>query len=391
MNIDLASPAFYGDLDGMHAAFTWLRANDPVHLDANSGLWGITKHADLADVERDAVTFSSLHSYRLNPGPGEDNMIAQDDPGHLDQRRLVNRRFTPRAVRDLGPKLRTLIDELIDHAAGRRRMEVVHDLAAQLPARLTAQMLGFPEERWTDVQSWSERLMRLDFAPRDQDVLMGVMSACYEFNALLQELVPARRECPMDDLVSVWANAQLPRGPMSDDTIFNETGLFISGGAETTRTVISRGLHAFTQHPDQWEAMAADPSLVPSAVEEVIRWVTPLNNMFRTATRDVELRGKHLPRGARVALLYPSANRDEDVFDDPFTFDIRRDPNPHLAFGQGTHFCLGAALARYELRLLFEALSQRFTNLRVVSPPDIEANIFVGAVRRFELEFDVRG
>lgn len=266
----------------------------------------------------------------------------------------------------------------------------MHDLAAQLPARLTAQMLGFPEERWTDVQSWSERLMRLDFAPRDGDVLMGVMTACYEFNALLHELVPARRECPMDDLVSVWANAELPRGPMSDETIFNETGLFISGGAETTRTVISRGLHVLTQHPDQWEAMAADPSLVPSAVEEVIRWVTPLNNMFRTATRDVELRGRRLSKAARVALLYPSANRDEDVFDRPFTFDIRSDPNPHLSFGKGTHFCLGAALARYELRLLFEALSRRFTNLRVVSPPDIEENIFVGAVRRFELEFDVR-
>jgi cytochrome P450 family 142 subfamily A polypeptide 1 len=269
-------------------------------------------------------------------------------------------------------------------------MEVVHDLAAQLPARLTAEMLGFPEERWEDVRSWSERLMRLDTAPRDPEILMGVMTACMEFNELLLETVPARRECPMDDLVSVWANAQLPSGPMTGEAIFNETGLFISGGAETTRTVISRGLWAFAQHPDQWEALASDPSLVPSAVEEVIRWVTPLNNMFRSTTREVEVHGTTLPAGARVALLYPSANRDEDVFDDPFRFDIRRDPNPHLAFGQGTHFCLGASLARLELRLLFDEMARRFTDLKVVSEPDIEANVFVGAVKHFDLAFTNR-
>ena len=387
---DLSSTGFYGDLDAMHAAFTWMRANEPVYHDEQSGLWGITKHADLAEVERDAATFTSHASYRMNESPGENNMIAQDDPGHLDQRRLVNRRFTPRAVKELEPRLRALITELLDAAAAKGGMEVVHDLAAQLPARLTAEMLGFPEDRWEDVKSWSERLMRLDTAPRDPEVLMGVMTACMEFNQVLLETVPARRACPMDDLVSVWANAQLPSGPMTGEAIFNETGLFISGGAETTRTVISRGLWAFAEHPDQWDALAKDPSLVPGAVEEVIRWVTPLNNMFRTATREVEVHGTTLPEGARVALLYPSANRDEDVFDDPFRFDIRRDPNPHLAFGQGTHFCLGASLARIELRLLFEEMARRFTDLRVVSAPDIEANVFVGAVKRFDLAFTNR-
>jgi cytochrome P450 family 142 subfamily A polypeptide 1 len=177
---------------------------------------------------------------------------------------------------------------------------------------------------------------------------------------------------------------------MSEAMLINETGLFISGGAETTRTVISRGLAVFAEHPEQWEAMAADRSLVPGAVEELIRWVTPLNNFFRTATRADHIGAQPVAEGDRVIILYPSANRDEAVFTDPDTFDIRRDPNPHVAFGRGTHFCLGANLARLELQVLFERLSARVTDLRVTSPPDIEPNIFVSAVRHLELAFTPR-
>jgi cytochrome P450 family 142 subfamily A polypeptide 1 len=194
----------------------------------------------------------------------------------------------------------------------------------------------------------------------------------------------------MDDLLSVWATSEIDGEPLRDDTIFHEAGLFVSGGAETTRTLISHGLRAFVDHPDQWELLASDPSVVPSAVEEMLRWVTPLNNMFRTVTVDTEIGGQALPAGARVMLLYPSANRDEDVFTDPFTFDVRRSPNPHLAFGNGTHFCLGATLARQLLKLLFTSLTARFTNLRVVTEPDVEPNLFARAVRSFELEFDRR-
>jgi cholest-4-en-3-one 26-monooxygenase len=167
-------------------------------------------------------------------------------------------------------------------------------------------------------------------------------------------------------------------------------GLFIAGGAETTRTAISHGLRAFVDHPEQWEAMAADPSLVPGAVEEVLRWVTPLNNMFRRAGVDTEVGGRPIHRGDRIIMLYPSANRDEAVFDEPFTFDIRRDPNPHVAFGFGTHLCIGTHVARASLAEVFGQLSQRVTNLRVMAEPDVEANIFARAVRSFELGFDRR-
>jgi cytochrome P450 family 142 subfamily A polypeptide 1 len=227
--------------------------------------------------------------------------------------------------------------------------------------------------------------MRTDQMVRDPAVAIGLMDTIVAFNALLTEVAAERRACPADDLVTDWVEAG-----MDPITLIHETGLFIAGGAETTRTAISRGLAVLAEHPEQWEAAAADPSLIPGLVEEVIRWVTPLNNFFRTALRDDRVGDQPVAAGDRLMLVYPSANRDEAVFERPYTFDIRRDPNPHVAFGQGTHFCLGANLARLELRMLFERLTQAWTNLRVLEAPDIEPNIFAGAVRSFRLGFDRR-
>jgi cytochrome P450 family 142 subfamily A polypeptide 1 len=395
-DIDLLSPAFYGDLDGMHEAFTWMRANSPVHRCAASGFVGITRHADVLDVEHRDAVFSSKGSYRSVQNPDEDNMIAQDDPQHLAQRRLISRRFTPKAVRDLEPVLSRMVGGLLSSVVadvepgGTGRMEAVGAVAAALPARLTAHLLGFPEEMWPEIKSWSERLMRYDSVPHDAEALGGFLAAIGEFVAVLQETAAARRECPADDLVTTWVQGEANGCPMDDSKLVNETGLVISGGAETTRTVIARSLVAFAEHPDQWEAMHADPSLIPGAIEEMIRWVTPLNNMFRKATTDVELRGAQIKAGDRVMLVYPSANRDEDVFDDPFTFDVKRSPNNHIAFGYGTHFCVGANFARHELELLFGKLSRDWTNLRVVTEPEVELNHFARAVVSFELAFDAR-
>jgi cholest-4-en-3-one 26-monooxygenase len=382
--VNLLDPEWWADLDRVHEFFTWAREHEPVYRDAN-GVWVVTRHAAVIDVERRSRVFSSRGAYRVNIAMEESNTIALDDPEHLEQRRLVSRRFTPRAVEEEADFLTSRIDELLDAVAPQGQLEVVHDLAAQLPSRLTANLLGFPEDRWEDVKSWSERLMRTDVITYDNDALMGMMNAIMEFSALLTDTAAERRACPAHDLVSVWAGAE-----MDPLTMMHETGLFIAGGAETTRTAIARGLAVLAEHPDQWEAAAADPSLLHGLVEEVIRWVTPLNNMFRQVHSDDRIGAQAVATGDRVMLAYPSANRDEAVFADPFRFDIRRDPNPHVAFGQGTHFCVGANLARLELRLLFGALTQRWTNLRVVTPPDIEPNVFAGAVRRFDLAFDLR-
>lgn len=389
--VGLLDPTFYVDLDEMHEAFRWLRANDPVHHDESSGVWGVTRHADVLRVERDDRTFTSNGSYRARLSHGEDNMIAQDNPRHLEQRRLVIPTLAPAGVRKMEPKIREVIGELVDNlcdAGG--SIEVVENLAAQLPARLTAHLLGFPEDQWADVKSWSERLMRIDHIANDAEAATGFMAALGEFGTALNTAIEERRGCPMGDLISVWTNAELHDGPLPASSIFNETGLFISGGAETTRTVIARGLAAFCDHNDQWELLAREPERIPDAVEELLRWVTPLNNMFRSATAEATIGDTTVPEGARIALLYPSANRDESVFDDPYRFDVTRHPNHHLAFGSGTHFCVGANLARFELRVLFEELTKRITGLHKVTEPDIEANIFAGAVRSFELGFSVR-
>jgi cholest-4-en-3-one 26-monooxygenase len=387
---DLLDINFYADIDGMHDAFRAMRAQGPVWRDEKNKLWAVVQHAALVDVERNAEVFSSHGCYRSLVAPQEEDMIAKDDPAHHEQRALVSRRFTPTAVRRLERAIDATVQDLVDGFIDAGELEVVDELAAPFPARLTAHLLGFGEDRAASVRSWSERLMRIDQLEVDPNVLMGMMTAIQEFATDLAPLVEDRRQRPRDDLFSIWANAELGGCPMDMSVLVQETGLFISGGAETTRTVIARGLHELARHPEAWEAMAAGAELIPAAVEEIIRWVTPLNNMFRTATRDAQIAGTAVAQGDRVILLYPSANRDESMFDDPYTFDIERHPNPHIAFGFGPHFCLGASLARLELRVLFTHLTRRITNLRVVSEPDIEPNIFVGAVRSLRLGFDRR-
>ncbi len=259
---DLLDEDFYADLAGMHEAFTYLRANDPVYRDPKTGMIGVTRHADVVDVERRAKVFVSSRGYRSMWSPQEDNMIAQDDPGHAEQRALVARRLTPRGAAREERLVRAVVDELLDDIAERSEMEVVDELAARYPSRLTCELLGFPQDRWRDLKSWSERMMRIDSIMRDTsgEVLQGVMMAIGEFQAYLDEAVPRLRVEPNSSFISVWANATVKGCPMSDSTIMNETGLFISGGAETTRTAIARGLRIFCDHPDQWDRLADDPS-----------------------------------------------------------------------------------------------------------------------------------
>jgi cytochrome P450 family 142 subfamily A polypeptide 1 len=387
---DLLDPFLYQDSARMHAAFSWMRANEPVYRDHRNGLWGITRHADLKDVERRSSVFASSQGYRAVWAPDEINMIAQDDPRHHQQRLLVQGDLTAAAVAKRRPTIEAMVAELIDAAVAKGEMEVVDEFSGQLPARLTCQLLGYPESMWREVKSWSERLMRIDMRERDGRTFTEFVDANMEFVQALMPVAQERAGCPAHDFISTWVHAKIDGEPLPPAAIVHEVGLFISGGAETTRTAISHGLRAFVDHPDQWEAMAADPTLVPGAVEEVLRWVTPLNNMFRRAVADDEVGGQPIRRGDRIIMLYPSANRDEAVFTDPFTFDIRRGPNPQIAFGYGTHLCVGTNVARATLVEVFTQLAQRITDLRVVSEPDVEPNIFARAVRSFGLAYRVR-
>ena len=381
--VDLLDPELYRE--NPHETWAWMRANEPVYWDEKNKLWGITRHADVMDVERRSSVFSSEGVYRAVLSPGESNMIAQDDPRHRQQRMLVQPQLTHAGVARRTTEVEELVAELVAEAVSAREFDVIDLIAGQLPARLTARLLGFPEEIWPQVKSWSERLMRTDMRDRDECVMNEFMDANREFLGAMMPIMQEVATCPRDDFMSIWSQAKIDGKPLPPEAIFHEVGLFIAGGAETTRTAISHGLRVFVDHPDQWEEMAADPSLVDAAVEEVLRWVTPLNNFFRMALSDDEVGGQKIAAGDRLIMLYPSANRDESVFENPFNFDIHRHPNPHLSFGFGTHLCVGANLARLVLTTVFREMSQQATGLKVVTEPDVEANIFARAVRSFRL------
>lgn len=387
-DVDLLDPAFHvGD---PHPVYRWMRDNEPIYRDDHNGLWAITRMDHLRHVERHTEAFSSNRGYRSVWIPTETSMISKDDPEHSAQRKLIADRFTPRAVGALEDDVRAIVTEALGTFPFSDRFEVVDTLAARVPSTLTCRLIGWPDDRWRDVRSWSERLMRVDTMGRDPMHASDGIRAVFEIAALVDRTAAERRECPTDDLMSVWTQATLNGCPMSQDEINSELGLFIPGGAETTRTTLGRALILFSERNDLWEQLATDPSAIPAAVEELLRWITPLNNMFRTVTEDVEVDGTTFQAGDRLALVYPSANRDERVFSEPDEVDLARDPNPHVAFGFGTHFCLGAHVARLVMRVALEELTQRFTNLRPGSPPQYEANVFVKGVERFELVVDRR-
>jgi cholest-4-en-3-one 26-monooxygenase len=385
---DLLDPAFYvGD---PHPAYRWMREHEPVYRDGKNALWGITRIEDLREVERDAARFVSSRGYRAIHVPNETSMISKDDPAHAEQRRLVSARFTKRAVAQREAEIRDVVVRAIERQRPFGSMEVVNALAARIPATLTARLLGFPDHTWRLLDDWSARLMRVDMTLRDLAVLTDSRQAMIDLGELAAEVLAERRREPRDDLMSIWAHAELGGKPMDFETIWFELGLVVPGGVDTTRTTISRSLILLAERPDLFDRMVRDPACIPAAVEELLRFITPLNNMFRTAAADGAVGGQAIRRGDRLCLLYASANRDETAFERPDELDFDRRSNAHVAFGLGTHFCLGANLARLTLRVFFEELTRRLADLRAVAPPRYEANVFIKGVERFDLAFRAR-
>jgi cytochrome P450 family 142 subfamily A polypeptide 1 len=388
-SVDLLDPHFYvGD---PHPTYRWMREHEPVYHDEKNGLWAATRVEDLRSVERRSDAFVSSRGYRSLHTPAELSMISNDDPAHAEQRKLIADRFTPRAVRRHELEIRELVGHCIERLRPFGVAEVVHALAARVPATLTCRLLGFPDSDWVRIDDWSSKLMRIDTVTRDAGHLHDSMLAMIDIGEAARPLFEERKRAPRDDLMSVWAHSSLGGRPMDFETVHWELGLVVPGGVDTTRTTIARSLILLAEHPELLIQMAEDPGVVPSAVEELLRFITPLNNMFRTAAVDAEIGGIRIPAGGRVCLLYPSANRDEAIFDRPDEIDFRRHPNPHVAFGLGTHFCLGANLARLTLRVFFEELADRIERVEALAPPVYEANVFVKGVRRFDVRLHWRG
>jgi len=361
--MSIASGEFWGG--DPHRELDRLRAEDPVHWDEAGQVWGITRYADVRAVSTDPGTFSSAGGIRPDSGPTP-MMIDMDDPDHLRRRKLVNRGFTPRRVRDLEPRITEVVDRLIDGVCEAGSCDVVGDVAAWLPLVMIGDALGVAPEDHPTLLRWSDDLMRGQ-GQADPDLVAGMLGAFEGYTSYIGGVIDDRAGCPRDDLMSVLVHAEVDGDRLTRDEVVFESLLILIGGDETTRHVITGGLYQLLADRSPWERLLADRSLVPGAVEESLRWVSPIKNMARTATRDVTLDGRTIAEGQKLLLLYPSANRDGDVFPDPHTFDITRTPNDHVAFGFGPHFCLGAALARLEIRVAFERLLDRLPDLHLAA------------------------
>jgi len=365
-DLDFVSGDFWGG--DAHTALTWLRNNDPVHWNEAADCWGITKYDDIKEVSKHPAVWSSAGGIRPDSGP-TGMMIEQDDPVHWQRRKLVNKGFTPQQVRAQETKVRSIVDRLLDRVIDQGQCDFVTDVAAWLPLIMIGDALGFDETDHPTLLKWSDDLMR-GLGQDDPEKVASMLAAFEGYSTYMAGVIPNRRANPRDDLTSILVHAEVDGDRFDDATLVSETLLILIGGDETTRHVMTGGLYQLLTHREQWDVLLEDRALLPSAVEEMLRWVTPIKNMARTATQDVELRGQKIREGQKVLLLYPSANRDEDQFPDPFRFDITRSPNEHVAFGFGAHFCLGNSLARLELQVLFEQLLDRMPTIQLIDPDE---------------------
>ncbi|MDX1649232.1 MAG: cytochrome P450 [Myxococcota bacterium] len=369
-----------------------MRAHEPVFRDETNGLWAVTRHAHVMEVSKRPRDFCSSGSSRPD-APAIPSMINLDDPAHKKRRNLVNKGFTPRRVEELEPRVREIVTGLIDRVAPRGACDFVADLAAPLPMIVIGDMLGVEPEDRDMLLRWSDDLILGTSATATPEAAAGAARAFSEYAEYHRRVVADRRADPRDDLVSVLVHAEIDGDRLDEEALLQESLLILVGGDETTRHVITGGTYQLLRHPDQMRLLAREPARIPLAVEEMLRWVTPIQNMNRTATRDVEFHGRRIREGERVLLLYPSANRDEAVFEEPFRFDVTRRPNEHVAFGgYGPHFCLGASLARLELRVMFEELLRRLPDLTLDAeePLPMRPSNFITGIERMPVRFAPR-
>jgi cytochrome P450 family 142 subfamily A polypeptide 1 len=378
--------------ENAHEVWTEMRLSSPVHWDPAAQVWGIARYRDVLAVEKDPRVFSSYRAPRPH-GNHLPMMISMDDPEHQRRRSLVNRGFTPKRVNAHEPMLRDLCRTIVNKVAEKGSCDFVWDIAAPLPLLVIADLLGYDSSWHDDLLRWSEELMlptAPDLTPEMiQQRLEAGSRTIMEFREAQLGIIADRRQNPRNDVITTLCEAEIDGERLDDESIVQETLLILIGGDETTRHVISGGMLALLHHPDQLAALRAGGADLDVAVEEMIRWVSPIQNMARTATRDVVLREQKIQEGHQLLLFYPSANRDEDVFTDGQTFDIRRQPNPQVAFGFGTHFCLGASLARLECRLMFAELLRRLPDLELATsdPLPRRASNFVSGLEAMPVTF----
>ena len=404
----LADPTAYADDARLHAALAHLRANEPVAWVDNHPyrpFWAITKHADIMAIERandlwlseprPLLATAAADDYmaqQMEAGMGLRTLIHMDDPHHRKVRSIGADWFRPKAMRDL--KIR--VDELAKRYVDRMRdigpeCDFVTDIAVQFPLYVIMSLLGLPEEDYGRMHALTQEM----FGGDDDEYKRGVspeeqMAVLLDFFTYFSTLTASRRETPTDDLASAIANGRIDGEPLSDIDTASYYVIVASAGHDTTKDAISGGLLALIENPDELDRLRENMDLMPTAVEEMIRWTTPVKEFMRTAAEDTTVRGVPIAQGESVYLAYVSGNRDEEIFDEPFRFDIARDPNRHVSFGYGVHFCLGAALARMEMNSLFTELVPRLESIELAGKPELAATTFVGGLKHLPIRYSVR-
>jgi cytochrome P450 len=405
-DIDLSALDFWTlPVEEREGAFATLRAERPLPFFAEPelpegldlavsgpGYYAVTRHADILEASRQPEIFSSARGATsiidLPPVFLEyfGSMINLDDPRHARLRRIVARGFTPKMLNQVETDVQATAGRIVDDLLDKGGCDFVTEVAAKLPLTIICQMMGIPEEDYDLVFTRSNVILSMgdpEYMPEGTDPVAALLTAGQDLTTLVQELGRERRKRPTDDLTSALVNAEVDGEHLSDEELGSFFVLLVVAGNETTRNAISHGLHVLTEHPDQRAAWAADfDGMAPAAVEEIVRWATPVIWMRRSVTRDATLGGREVKEGDKLLLFYSSANRDEDVFADPFSFDIRRSPNPHVGFGgPGPHFCLGAHLARREITVMFRELLGRVPGIEATAEPERLRSSFINGIK----------
>ncbi|HIF93785.1 MAG TPA: cytochrome P450 [Myxococcales bacterium] len=409
--LDVIGPDTYMQNGYPFDAWKRLRKESPIHwfdVPGGVGFWAVTRRADLVRISKQPDLFQNGPRLAVfeegAPVEGERKFVRQllnmDPPEHSEYRGTASSWFTPRAIARKSDEVRRIARDLLSEMAGdgkEREGDFVRDLAVPLTLGVLADMLGVPREDWPKMFEWTNRVagsadpeFQADVPGASQIPFVSIEETRNELFAYFAELAAERRKHPRDDIISVLANSQIGGAPMPPLELLSYFFVLVVAGNETTRNSASGGLLALIENPDEFAKLKANPALVNPAVEEIVRWTSPVIQFCRTAVQDVELHGKKIRKGDAFCLFYPSANRDEEVFADPDVFRIDRRPNPHVGFGIGEHFCLGANLARLELRVIFDELANRLDEVELAGPYERMRSSFLGGVKRMPIRYRLR-
>jgi len=404
---DLILPESFARRGYPHAAWTELRSGDPVRFvpeNASMPYWAITKHADIVRIGKDPDTFTNtpdlvirtpdmLREDEFRPPP---TLIQLDPPIHGKYRKIISKHFTPGALRRIHGDIERIAREIVEgllEEGDQGVCDFVEKVSAPLPIAVIAWLLGVPRSDWKQLFDWTNRTIGSgdpEYQVEGQTQAETARQANIELFQYFARLVEEKKRNPGDDLVSVFAHAEVDGQPLPLIDVLSYCNIIVVAGNETTRNATSGGILAFIEHPEELRKLQSDPGLLRSAIEEVLRWTSPIIHFARTAASEAEIRGKRIRKGDKLALFYPSANRDEEVFDAPFRFDISRDPNRHLAFGIGEHFCAGAHVARLELEFAFRYLLPRIAEIELAGPVARLHSNLVGGIKHLPIRYRLK-